>query len=141
MWSEQIETPANVVAGNPTFNNTSAAALLSYDVPHSLPWDWRVSLYTWTKGIAAGAYTVALLLVLFGVVALYIGPSIRWIQTYREAQARQGEVRALKRENRRLRERRAALNDPRTMEREARRLGLVKPGERPFIVRGLPGDK
>jgi formate-dependent nitrite reductase membrane component NrfD len=39
--------------------NTSAAALLSYDVPHSIPWDWRVSLYTWTKGIAAGAYLVA----------------------------------------------------------------------------------
>jgi Fe-S-cluster-containing dehydrogenase component/formate-dependent nitrite reductase membrane component NrfD len=66
MWSEQLETPAHVVAGNPTFNNTSAAALLAYDIPHSLPWDWRVSLYTWTKGIAAGAYMVAALLVLFG---------------------------------------------------------------------------
>ena len=32
-----------------------------------LPWDWRVSLYTWTKGIAAGIYLVALLLVaIFG---------------------------------------------------------------------------
>ena len=34
--------------------NSSAAALLSYDVSHTAPWDWRVSLYTWTKGIAAG---------------------------------------------------------------------------------------
>jgi len=40
--------------------------LLSYDVAHSIPWDWRVSLYTWTKGIAAGVYLVASLLVLFG---------------------------------------------------------------------------
>jgi Fe-S-cluster-containing dehydrogenase component len=66
MWSEQLETPAHVVAGNPTYNNSSAAALLAYDVPHALPWDWRVSLYTWTKGIAAGAYLVPLLLVLCG---------------------------------------------------------------------------
>src|SRR5205823_5632591 len=68
MWSEQLETTAHVVAGNPTYNNSSAAALLAYDVPHALPWDWRVSLYTWTKGIAAGAYLVPLLFVLFGLL-------------------------------------------------------------------------
>ena len=66
MWSEQQESSAHVVSGNPNFNNSSAAALLSYDVAHSIPWDWRVSLYTWTKGIAAGVYLVASLLVLFG---------------------------------------------------------------------------
>jgi predicted membrane protein len=42
--------------------------LLSYDVAHSIPWDWRVSLYTWTKGIASGVYLVAALLVLFGFI-------------------------------------------------------------------------
>ncbi len=66
MWSEQQQSPEHVVSGNPTYNNSSAAALLSYDVAHSIPWDWRVSLYTWTKGIAAGVYLVAALLVLFG---------------------------------------------------------------------------
>ena len=65
MWSEQRESSEHVVSGNPTFNNSSAAALLSYDVSHSIPWDWRVSLYTWTKGIASGVYLVAALLVLF----------------------------------------------------------------------------
>jgi cell division protein FtsB len=84
---------------------------------------------------------VALLVVLFGVVALYVGPSISFLHTYREAQARRSEVRTLQLENQRLRTRRTALKDPRTMEREARRLGLVKPGERPFIVKGLPGDR
>jgi Fe-S-cluster-containing dehydrogenase component/formate-dependent nitrite reductase membrane component NrfD len=68
MWSEQRETSEHVVSGNPQFNNSSAAALLSYDVSHSIPWDWRVSLYTWTKGIAAGVYLVAALLVLFGFI-------------------------------------------------------------------------
>jgi len=66
MWSEQQQDSEHVVSGNPTFNNSSAAALLSYDVAHSIPWDWRVSLYTWTKGIASGVYLVAALLVLFG---------------------------------------------------------------------------
>src|SRR5207248_10972113 len=68
MWSEQQQTSEHVVSGNPTYNNTSAAALLSYDVAHSIPWDWRVSLYTWTKGIASGGYLVAALLLLSGIV-------------------------------------------------------------------------
>ena len=66
MWSEQQQDSEHVVSGNPTYNNSSASALLSYDVPHSIPWDWRVSLYTWTKGIASGVYLVAALLVVFG---------------------------------------------------------------------------
>jgi cell division protein FtsB len=84
---------------------------------------------------------VALLVVLLGVVGLYIGPSISFFHTWREAKGRRGEVQQLQAENRRLRARRAALKDPRTLEREARRLGLVKPGERPFIVKNLPGDR
>jgi formate-dependent nitrite reductase membrane component NrfD len=68
MWSEQQSGTDLVVAGNPQYNNSSAAALLSYDVAHSIPWDWRVSLYTWTKGIASGVYLVAALLVLLGLL-------------------------------------------------------------------------
>ncbi len=68
MWSEQQHGTGLVTSGNPNFNNSSAAALLSYDVAHSIPWDWRVSLYTWTKGIASGVYLVACLLVLVGLL-------------------------------------------------------------------------
>ena len=68
MCSEQPAGEGVIRSGNPAFNNTSAAALLSYDVAHSIPWDWRVSAYTWTKGIAAGAYLVAALLVLCGLL-------------------------------------------------------------------------
>ncbi len=49
--------------------NSSAAAILAYDIGHDVPWDWRVGLYTWTKSIAAGMYAVVAALVLFGVVA------------------------------------------------------------------------
>ena len=56
MWSEQGQLPHHITSGHPTHPNSSAAVVLSYDIPHRIPWDWRVSLYTWTKGIAAGAY-------------------------------------------------------------------------------------
>jgi Fe-S-cluster-containing dehydrogenase component/formate-dependent nitrite reductase membrane component NrfD len=62
-WSEQR---GPVVSGHPGAHNSSAAAVLSYDIGHSLPWGWRVSLYTWTKGIAAGAYLLPLLLIVTG---------------------------------------------------------------------------
>jgi Fe-S-cluster-containing dehydrogenase component len=64
MWSEQGDA---VGAGAPA-GTSSAAALLAYDVPHRAPWDWRVGLYTWTKGIAAGAYLVAAALALTGAL-------------------------------------------------------------------------
>ena len=70
MWSEQQQGSSQVVSGHPNYSNSSAAALLSYDVAHSIPWDWRVSLYTWTKGIAAGVYLVAALLVVFGFLSV-----------------------------------------------------------------------
>jgi Fe-S-cluster-containing dehydrogenase component/formate-dependent nitrite reductase membrane component NrfD len=63
-WSEQ---PADSPPA--ARHNSSAAAVISYDVAHRVPWDWRVSLYTWTKGVAAGVYLVALLLVLAGRLA------------------------------------------------------------------------
>ncbi|MGH8837403.1 MAG: 4Fe-4S dicluster domain-containing protein [Actinomycetes bacterium] len=64
-WSEQPTGP-HVVAGPTAAQSSSAAAIISYDVAHRAPWDWRVSAYTWTKSIAAGAYLVPLLLVLAG---------------------------------------------------------------------------
>src|SRR3989304_3860321 len=69
LWSEQSDGPGAVAPGHPGPANSSAAALLSYDVPHRAPWDWRVSLYTWTKGIASGVYLVAAMLVLMGLVS------------------------------------------------------------------------
>ncbi|HEX5707696.1 MAG TPA: 4Fe-4S dicluster domain-containing protein [Pyrinomonadaceae bacterium] len=68
MWSEQPVGEGIIPSGNPDYSNTSAAALLSYDVAHAIPWDWRVGLYTWTKSIAAGAYLVAVLLWLYADV-------------------------------------------------------------------------
>ncbi len=68
VWSEQSKGSQAVVSGHPTGGNSSAAALLSYDVPHKAPWDWRVSLYTWTKSISAGVYLLAAVFVLLGML-------------------------------------------------------------------------
>ena len=66
LWSEQGSGRQQVTSGHPGAPNNAAAAMLAYDVAHQAPWDWRVSLYTWTKGIAAGAYLVPALLLLAG---------------------------------------------------------------------------
>jgi len=68
-WSEKPRGAHIVDPGVSGGTTTSAAAILSYDVAHRAPWDHRVSLYTWTKGIGAGAYLVALLLLLTGHLA------------------------------------------------------------------------
>jgi len=65
-WNEQPRGPSEIGSGHTGQWNSSASALLSYDVSHKAPWDVRVSLYTWTKGIAAGVYLVALLLIALG---------------------------------------------------------------------------
>ena len=80
---------------------------------------------------------IALLLVLVGVVALYVNPLMTYVATLQEAKQRRAEVAELQRENERLRARKAELRDPRAIEREARRLGMVKPGERAYVVNGL----
>jgi len=74
MWSEQ---GGGVSSGHPGGANNVAAAMLSYDVPHKAPWGLPVSLYVWTKAIAAGTYLVASFLILFGWGA----QSVFWTRT------------------------------------------------------------
>jgi cell division protein FtsB len=80
----------------------------------------------------------ALIAVLGFVVYLYIGPAATWVSTYKDAKRKRADVAALKAENARLRERRAELRDPASLEREARRLGMVKAGEKSYVIEGLP---
>ena len=84
---------------------------------------------------------VALLLVLVGVVALYVNPLRTYLSTWQEKGHRQAELTQLERENATLRARQRELRDPRALEREARRLGMVKPGERAYVVEGLPAGR
>jgi cell division protein FtsB len=71
------------------------------------------------------------------VAFLYWKPTQTYLHTNHELQARKAEVRALREEKAQLQKR---INQAATggqLVREARRLGLVKPGEQLFIVRGI----
>src|SRR5215218_6910417 len=81
---------------------------------------------------------VALLVVLLGILGLYIGPARSYWSTVQEAKHRRAEVAQLKRENAKLRAKRAALRSTSALEREARRLGMVRTGERAYVVKHLP---
>ena len=81
---------------------------------------------------------VALLVVLLGMLFLYVGPARSYWSTVQEAKHRRAEVTRLKHENAKLRARRDALRNPAALEREARRLGMVRPGERSYVVKHLP---
>ena len=81
---------------------------------------------------------IALLGTLFVILMLYISPAKHWWEQSRTANAQEQELEDLGRENRGLKERVRALRDPGALEREARRLGMVRQGERAYVIEGLP---
>lgn len=92
--------------------------------PAVIRWD-RISRY-------------GLLIVFVGLLFLYVNPLRSYVQTLQESHARQAQVSALEREHRTLEARKRSLGEADVIEAEARRLGMVRPGERAFVVRNLP---
>ncbi len=81
---------------------------------------------------------VALLVTLGAILLLYISPAKHWIEQSGTAKVQKSELRGLTEENRRLRERAEQLRDPAALELEARRLGMVRQGERSFVIENPP---
>jgi cell division protein FtsB len=81
---------------------------------------------------------VALVAMLFAIVLLYVAPVRNWIQQSGTADHQQQRLDQLKQENARLKGRLGYLERPDSIDREARRLGMVKRGERAFV---LPKDR
>ena len=77
----------------------------------------------------------ALIAVFAFVLYLYIGPAVKWVSTYSHAKEKRAEVAALQERHAELVQRRRELRDERSLEREARRLGMVKAGEKAYVVR------
>ena len=77
---------------------------------------------------------LALLGLLCAIVLLYIPPVAHWFQQSQTAARERAQVRSLVRERVRLRAQLRAMTGPGALERQARRLGMVKPGERPYII-------
>src|SRR5918999_3117428 len=83
---------------------------------------------------------VALLGTLVVILLLYLSPAKHWWQQSRTASAQREELEQLGKENRKLKQRVRALRDPGALEREASRLGMVRQGERAYVIEGLPRE-
>jgi cell division protein FtsB len=81
---------------------------------------------------------VALLATLFVIVLSYASPARQWLRQSGTADHQRQELRELVREKKKLDKRLRALRDPGALEREARRLGMVRVGERSYVIENLP---
>jgi len=72
------------------------------------------------------------------VAFLYFKPARTYLEKSRQLDATTAEVRGLRAQQQSLQRLVAASSSDAELAREARRLGLVLPGERLFIVKGIP---
>jgi len=82
---------------------------------------------------------IALLVVLAVVVGLYVEQGLALLSVHSQADQQRTIVQRLARQNRQLERQQQSLNNPGTIQADARELGMVMPGERPYVVTGLPG--
>ena len=80
---------------------------------------------------------VALVLVLFAVLASYIGPSLDFWNAWRGSKSEGTNLAEAKQENTRLRQRLATLGEPDAAEHAARKNGMVAIGERAYVIKSL----
>jgi cell division protein FtsB len=81
---------------------------------------------------------VALLGTLVVILFSYASPARQWIKQSGTAGHQKQQLNELNRDNRALKRRLRALRDPGALEREARRLGMVRAGERSYVIENLP---
>jgi cell division protein FtsB len=81
---------------------------------------------------------IGLLVVLAVVVALYVEHTLSYLSTRAQSDQQQAIVQSLTRQNAQLRAQQKSLNNPATIIRDARGLGMVRPGERPYVIIGSP---
>lgn len=81
---------------------------------------------------------VGLLIVLTVVAGLYIQDALSYLSTRGQAEQQLSIVGHLVQDNTRLERQQQSLNDPATIQNDARALGMVRPGERPYVITGLP---
>jgi cell division protein FtsB len=81
---------------------------------------------------------VALLSTLVVIVLLYLSPAKHWWAQSGTAGRQRAELRELTKENRSLKRRVHRLSSTDALEEEARKLGMVKQGERAFVIENLP---
>lgn len=77
--------------------------------------------------------------VLAALLYLYLSAGVHLFSSWRQERRDESAVRALQGEHARLAHRRAILSKSETVELQARRLGMARPGEQSYVISGLPG--
>lgn len=77
-------------------------------------------------------------MVLAVVIGLYVQQGLTLLGTRNQAHQQSSLVRQLSLQNASLVSQEQSLGDPATIQTDARQLGMVRPGERPYVVIGLP---
>ena len=80
----------------------------------------------------------SLLVVLALIVASYVGPAANYIEAWKFSNQTKAELTQLQHENKRLKKRSRQLRDPTQIELEARRIGMAKPDQKVYVIKGLP---
>jgi cell division protein FtsB len=83
---------------------------------------------------------IALVLVLFLVLVSYLNPLVNLMQAWQGSKSSDAQLAQLKQERLELTHRLREVSSPAALEREARRLGMVQPGEHAYIVHGLGNE-
>ena len=81
---------------------------------------------------------IALLTVLGVILLLYVSPTKHWIEQSGTKSAQKAELTELSAENAKLKRKVRAFRSPGSLEQEARRLGMVKRGERSYVIENPP---
>jgi cell division protein FtsB len=81
---------------------------------------------------------VALVVVLIVVAGLYVQQALAYLSARSQANQQRAIVKRLSQANASLEQQQRSLASPQTIVRDARALGMVWQGERPYVVTGLP---
>ena len=81
---------------------------------------------------------IVLVLVFFAILFSYISPVTNFVDAWRGSHDTEAQLSELRREHDHLAAKAASLEDPNAAVKEARKLGMVLPGERSYVVKSLP---
>ena len=82
---------------------------------------------------------VTLLVVLAVVLGLYVNQALTYFSVRSQNDQQMATAMRLERQNSRLASEQQMLRSPATIQRDARQLGMVRRGERPYVITGHPG--
>lgn len=83
---------------------------------------------------------IAMLCVMAAIAYLYLSAGLRVFSAWGESKRDAAQTRVLEAQNRALRHQHATLSSAGAVQADARRLGMIHPGEQAYVVSGLPSN-